>query len=140
MKRQWWWVAFAAFTLLLFGGYFTGLSHEELTPYLKGLNTLQHFGIHFMVGIFAALIFSLCWLAYKKRRANEPLVLLFFVFLSHAPDLRFAIRKLPHDAWEVIFLGHTVVDEAFYPLFWVLLFVNIGLGAWYLGKLKEDTT
>lgn len=142
MKRQWWWVAFIAFSLLLFGGYYAGLSHHELEPYLKGLNTLQHFGIHYVVGVFAALIFSLGWLAYKKRRANEPALLLLFVLLAHAPDFRFAIRKLPHDPWEVLFLGHTVVDEAFYPLFWVFLLANIGLIAWYrqkVRKLKEES-
>lgn len=92
-------------------GYYQGLSHHELMPYLKGLTTLHHFFIHYSVGIFFGILLGIAALYVNKKRPNLPLLLTLAVLISHAPDLRFVYRKLPHDHWEVVFLGHTAVDE-----------------------------
>lgn len=130
-SRRPWWIGFGALSSLLFTGYFIGLSRRELQPYLKGLNTLQHFSIHYTVGVVVALLACVIYLVVSKRRPNEPRLLLIFIMLSHEPDIRFAIRGLPHDKWEIIFLGHTVVDNYFYPLIWVFLALSIVLTVIY---------
>lgn len=133
------WALFIATSLILFLGYYY-FGHEygeALTPFLKGLGTLQHFGIHYVVGIFFGLVAILSYYLVKHWRANEPLVLLITVLWSHWPDIRVLFRQLPHDRWEVIFFFHTLVDEV--PvLFWILLIVDIGLLLIYLKILKKN--
>lgn len=118
------WILFIIVSLGLLGGYLVGETHEEaINPLLKGLTLLQHFGIHYVVGIFFGLIILIAYTLITQKRLNESLLLTISVLWSHWPDIRFAYRKLPHEPWEAIFFFHTLVDEAFI-LFWILLVVN----------------
>jgi len=131
------WLLPIGLTTLLFLGYLVaGLNHEESAEqYLKGLTLLQHFGIHFVTGVFFGLLFIIGYRIFQQKRAYEPVVLFITIALSHWPDIRFAYRKLPHDQWEIIFLLHTVVDEV-RVLFWVLLVIDIVLATLYFRLLK----
>ncbi len=134
--RQPWTIAFGLFSLLLLGGYWFGLEHPKLEPYLKGLNTLQHFLIHYSFGVFAGIVASIGWMLVTKRRAPLAALLLLLVFISHFPDIRFIWRRLPHEGWEVVFLLHTVVDNRV-ALIW--LFAAGSLFGWWLYlKLMRD--
>ena len=139
-NREWWWHVFALLSTALFTGYLSSyLSHhldKYADTYLKGLSVLQHFGIHYMVGITAGMLFLVAYYLWKHKRANEPLVLTITTLISHWPDIRFAYRGLPHEPWEVIFLFHTIADESFL-VFWFALLVSILLIIYYLRIIKK---
>lgn len=135
-KRGVWWLLFAALSVLLFAGYYRSLSHHELVPYLKGLTSLHHFFIHYSVGLFFGLLVIIVVLLIRHKRPNEPLILITAILISHAPDLRFLQRRLPHDDWEVIFLGHTVVDEL-PALMWVWLLGSLFLLVPYIRLIRQ---
>lgn len=92
------WAAFIAVSIVLFGGYAIGETHEEaINPLLKGLTLVEHFGIHYVVGIFFGLIILIAYTLITQKRLNEPLLLTMSVLWSHWPDIRFAYRELPHE-------------------------------------------
>ncbi len=132
------WLLFILTSLFLFVGYYSNnaLHDPHLEPGLKDLNLIQHFGIHYVTGIFYASIALNIYLLLKRKILNEPLILTLFVFLSHFPDIKTTITGLPHQGWEVIFLLHTLVDDKF-SLFWILLFLNLILGYYYLSLIKQ---
>lgn len=131
MKKGWAPFIITSFILSL-GYYFLGHERgEALSPFLKGLTTLQHFGIHYIVGIFFGLLIIIGYNLAKHQRPNEPLILWLTVLWSHWPDIRFLFREKPHDPWEIIFFFHTLVDEV--PiLFWIFLAANAALLSIYL--------
>ena len=139
-NRKLWWVVFALSSVVLFLGYlFSYLSHHldpYLNTYLKGLSVLQHFGIHYPVGIVAGMLLILLYRVWTQKTLNEPLVLTITTLISHWPDIRFAYRGLPHEPWEIIFLFHTVADESF-MVFWISMLVSILLITYYRRLIKK---
>lgn len=123
-----WWVLFVLVSAGLFAGYYIDGTHphEEADPLMKGLSTVQHFGVHFVAGIFFALLILVFYKIITKRRLNKPLVLLICVLWAHWPDIRYSYLKLPHQPWENIFFFHNIVDGS-YLFFWAFFVIDIAL-------------
>jgi len=135
-SRKFLWVLFVIISLTLLIGYALGDQHSDISdPGLKGLTLLQHFRIHYITGIFFGFIILLSFFYIKRKRANEPLILLVTILWSHWPDIRFIYRQLPHDSWEIIFFFHTMIDEV-HILFWILLLASIVLFISYNKMVK----
>jgi len=136
------WVVFALINVLLLLGYIRDQligEHERklLDPVLfKGLFPLEHYLVHFVTGIFFGLLVLVIYTYITKRRLLEPAVLLFTLLWSHAPDIRFLWRQLPHQNWEIIFFFHTIVDDYFIS-FWILLFLSLFLAYIYIRKVRS---
>ncbi|MBS3117041.1 hypothetical protein J4421_05590 [Candidatus Woesearchaeota archaeon] len=129
------WLIFGVISVLLFLGYFySGKEHgEELSLYLKGITTLEHFGIHYTVGLFFGLLFLLF---FWKKQWPEPIILGITILWSHFPDLVVFLREVPqHQSWENIFFFHPVVDE-FRQILFIALIIDVILAFLYL-KLKR---
>lgn len=112
--------------------------HPAFESALKGLDFIDHFLIHFSVGILAGMFILLGSLVWQRRRLCEPLIFTATVFWSHLPDLRSAMTKDLHDPWEVIFLFHTLVDEIPW-IVWIMVPVNVVLIIVYCRRLKSAT-
>ena len=126
MNYKVYWILFFIVSSALLAGYAVGDQRADHgDPGLKGLTPLQHFGVHYAVGMFFGLVTVLAYFSITKKRSNEPLILLLSVLWSHWPDIRYVYRGgLPHDTWEVIFFFHTIVYESF-GLFWIILVLDI---------------
>lgn len=69
-----------------------------------------HWATHFLVGLIAAAVVNLVWLALKGAPARGQLLSILGLHLyAMAPDLLFSGAKLPHDGWMNVFLGHISV-------------------------------
>ena len=141
-NQKLWWFIFVLESAGLFLGYvFSYLHHQHdttfITTYLKGLTALQHFGIHYVVGIATGMVIISAYYWYRKKRLNEPLVLILTTFISHWPDIRFVYRRLPHEPWEVIFLFHTIADESF-ATFWAGVVISITLVVIYKRMIQKE--
>lgn len=109
------WLIFIVVSLLIFAGYFylEEEHSEELSPYLKGISFLEHFAIHYTVGIFVGLLILILLKEKFKKQLNEPILLTLTVLWSHFPDLLAAFREIPeHQFWENIFFFHPIVDNS----------------------------
>lgn len=129
------WMLFVLVSIgIFFAYYFVDThQHETFELYSKGLSALQHMSIHYVTGLFFALLILHAALYFFQKRLNEPIVFTIAVLWSHFPDFRFSLRQLPHDPWEIIFFFHTVVDEYFF-LSGILLNLIFFLGLWYIKR------
>lgn len=68
-----------------------------------------HWSTHFLVGLTAAAVWNLLWLAVKAAPApGQLLSILVFHLYAMFPDLLFAVG-IPHERWMDVFLGHISV-------------------------------
>ena len=124
--------AFVSTGLLVMYLYGDAHRHPEFESALKGLGYVDHFLIHYSVGVVTGLLILIAWQKWKRARLSAPLILTLTVVWSHLPDLRAAATKDLHDWWEIIFLFHTVVDEI-HGVVWAMIPLAILLG-WYYHK------
>lgn len=136
-KKSWHWFLFVIVSLLIFLGYFyLEQEHtEELSPYLKGISFLQHFGIHYTVGIFFGLLFLFVLKVWFKKQFSDLIVLTLTVLWSHFPDLLAAFREIPeHQLWENIFFFHPIVDNS--PMSLILFTIMDIVLIFYYKRIK----
>ena len=103
----------------------------------KGHEAAFHWATHFLVGLGAAAVINLVWLALKGAPARGQLMWVVGLHLyAMAPDLLFTGADVPHDGWMDVFLGH--ISAHYVPggvrTWLVVALVLTGAYAWVLSR------
>ncbi len=111
----------------------------EVLLYLtyRGHEASFHWATHFLVGLAAAALLNVAWLALKGAPARGQLLWVVGLHLyAMAPDLLFSGAHVPHDGWMDVFLGH--ISAHYVPAgarAWLLVaLASSGFYAWVLSR------
>jgi len=91
---------------LLVQGASVAVAEALLLASYRGHEAGFHWATHFLVGLSAAALTNLAWLALKGAPARGQLLsILAWHLYAMLPDLLFS-RGIPHDGWMDVFLAH----------------------------------